>query len=277
GAGTILTSTGTAPQWSTALSGLTGLTLAAGAGRVLNIAQAAADMAGDGLSISAGAAGTSSGAAYNGGILKLSGGSPSGAGAPGYVQIDTPAAGAPDNAASFSPGSLYVEDMLEVDGWAMFDAKLDANGIFELGDNGETGAIDTTNWDIDTSGNATFASVNSGDIVMSGYLAMSKNPSAITAGTTQDQANATQLGSTVNVVSTVGTAGDGVKLPSVGGNAGMVVYVINNGAQSMKLYPFLGAEIDALGANAAKDVAAGAAQMCLADGSGSWECFVLAH
>ena len=56
----------------------------------------------------------------------------------------------------------------------------------------------------------------------------------ITAGATQTQAGATQLTAEISRVTTVATAGDGVKLPpSV---PGLTVYVINKGVNPMQVY-----------------------------------------
>ncbi|KKW09971.1 MAG: autotransporter-associated beta strand repeat protein, nonfunctional, partial [Parcubacteria group bacterium GW2011_GWB1_49_7] len=49
--------------------------------------------------------------------------------------------------------ALTADSTLTVTGTLTANGTLDANGAFTLGDNGDTGAIDTTTWDIDTSGN----------------------------------------------------------------------------------------------------------------------------
>lgn len=72
----------------------------------------------------------------------------------------------------------------------------------------------------------------------------------ITAGTTQTQAGATALTAAVNVVTVVGTDGDGVILPTRDG--GSVVFVQNADAgQDIKVYPPVGGAIDGGSANAA--------------------------
>lgn len=72
-------------------------------------------------------------------------------------------------AAGFTSGGddLYVEDMLGVDGSAYFDgavdmastltvaSTLDANGVVTLGDSGDTIALDSSDWDINTTGDMT--------------------------------------------------------------------------------------------------------------------------
>lgn len=64
----------------------------------------------------------------------------------------------------------------------------------------------------------------------------------ITAGTTQTQAGATALTSEFNNVTTVGTASDGVKLPTA--TKGLSISVKNAGTNVLKVYPFLGDFID---------------------------------
>ncbi len=80
---------------------------------------------------------------------------------------------------------------------------------------------------------------------------------SITAFATGGQANATQLGASVNRITVCATGGDSVKLPVSQGNVGITVMVINAGAQSLNVFPSTGDQIDGLGANAAKAVAAG--------------------
>ncbi len=69
-----------------------------------------------------------------------------------------------------SDDDLYVEDILEVDGTLVADGTLDANGVFTLGDSGDTGAIDTSSWDISSAGAASGFTgiVSSGTITFSG-------------------------------------------------------------------------------------------------------------
>jgi len=74
------------------------------------------------------------------------------------------------------------------------------------------------------------------------------------AGTTQ--ATATSLTSNVNVIGTA-AASSGVVLPA--SEAGDVIEVYNQGANSLSVYPLSGENINALSANAAFAVAAGKA------------------
>lgn len=90
----------------------------------------------------------------------------------------------------------------------------------------------------------------------------------ITAGTTQTQGGATALTGRVNVVSTVGTTDDGVKLPTA--VVGLRVLVLNAGANALKLYPATGAAINGLSANAAIVVPAGHGVEVVATSATAW-------
>lgn len=76
----------------------------------------------------------------------------------------------------------------------------------------------------------------------------------ITAGTTQTQAGATALTGRYNNVTTVGTAGDGVKLPTA--SAGLKVTVRNSGANTLKCYPATSDNLNALAVNLSVDIPA---------------------
>ena len=77
----------------------------------------------------------------------------------------------------------------------------------------------------------------------------------ITAGTTQTQAGATLLTGRYNNVTTVGTAGDGVRLPTAA--AGLSVTIRNSAASNtLKAYPFSGDSINALAVNLSVDIPA---------------------
>jgi hypothetical protein len=74
--------------------------------------------------------------------------------------------------------------------------------------------------------------LNGGTALPSGTVS-----NAITCSTTQTLAGALALTAAVNVISTVGTAGDAVKLaPAL--NVGQVQVVINNGASACSIFPF---------------------------------------
>jgi hypothetical protein len=98
--------------------------------------------------------------------------------------------------------------------------------------------------------------------------------SAITASATSDQAGATQLAAGINVVSTVGTAGDSVKLPAA--VAGTLVLVKNTSANSMDVFPATGDAINALSANAAYAVATVKAALFFCAAAGTWHTILTA-
>lgn len=85
-------------------------------------------------------------------------------------------------------------------------------------------------------------SIPAGSTITSALLAGIPSDSVtngITASTTQTLAGALALTKMVNVVSTVGTAGDAVKLPPVTLNTGFAqeCWVINNGASALSIFP----------------------------------------
>ena len=69
----------------------------------------------------------------------------------------------------------------------------------------------------------------------------------ITAGSTQTQAGGTALVTSVNVITTVTTSGDGVTLPN--GMIGDSVDILNLGANSCTVYPPVGGRINQLATN----------------------------
>lgn len=116
--------------------------------------------------------------------------------------------------------------------------------------------VNGTTLTLDASGNLTIpgaithaGSTNTGSIsavngTFSGYIARSA-AGAITAGTTQTQGGATAMTADINRISVCANANDGVKLPAA--VVGRIVDVINDGAQTLKVYP---AGSDDLGAGA---------------------------
>jgi len=105
-------------------------------------------------------------------------------------------------------------------------------------------------------------------VVRGGYFRMSTT-GAITAFAGGGQGSAVLLDSAYNVVTTVATGNDSVKLPAcniggpigalnLGNTDGMMVWVTNAAAaNSMNVFPQTGQSINALSANAAYAVAAG--------------------
>jgi hypothetical protein len=91
---------------------------------------------------------------------------------------------------------------------------------------------------------------------------------AVTAGTTQTQAGATQLAGSVSYVTT-GNASDGVRLPTDIA-VGDVIYVINSSGVALNVYPATGGKINNGTANAAKALAANLAGAYISLGGENW-------
>lgn len=103
---------------------------------------------------------------------------------------------------------------------------------------------------------------------------MGSAANGITARAGGGQANATALTKAINRVTTVGTAGDSVKLPAA--KAGASIAVINSTATSMNVFPQTGEDINDLGDNAAYAVAANKAVMFLCAVDGTWDTILTA-
>jgi hypothetical protein len=88
---------------------------------------------------------------------------------------------------------------------------------------------------------------------------------AVAAGTTQADALVITAGATE--FATV-AAGAGAKLPV--GDPGAPAWIFNGGANALLVYPFLGGQIDALGANAAFSVAAGKGLLLMPMSTTQW-------
>jgi hypothetical protein len=110
-----------------------------------------------------------------------------------------------------------------------------------------------SNYQIDEDGNRTYPVTTS-----------------ITAGSTQTQAGATALTNDINNVTTVGTTGDGVKLPSA--VAGRRISIHNNGANALQVWPNTGDTIDGGAANAvdSNSLAAGGHRVYEAISTTAW-------
>ena len=104
------------------------------------------------------------------------------------------------------------------------------------------------------------------DLTLTGMLYQSVE-TGITAGTTQTQAGATALTKMLNIVATVATANDGVKLMSA--EAGAQQKIVNRGANNLKIWPFLGDDLGA-GVNAAIVIPPGAKIMFDAEDVTTW-------
>ncbi|AMN83829.1 hypothetical protein D5b_00410 [Faustovirus] len=94
---------------------------------------------------------------------------------------------------------------------------------------------------------------------------------SITAFAGGGQESATQLANTVNVVTTVATAADSVKLPLAANWAGRVIVVKNTSANSMDLFPGTDDSINALLANAAYAVAATTTAILVPVSATNWQ------
>jgi hypothetical protein len=90
----------------------------------------------------------------------------------------------------------------------------------------------------------------------------------ITARAGGGQANATALTTAFNNVTTVGTAGDSVRLPTA--RAGATIIVTNATATSMNIFPATGGIINALSPNAQLACAAGVTIMFVCTLAGTW-------
>lgn len=117
--------------------------------------------------------------------------------------------------------------------------------------------------------------LTAGSIIMTAGYYRSSVANALTAHAGGGQASALQLAREVNRVTTVGSAGDSVKLPvSV---AGMQVVVINAAAaNAMDVFPSSGEQINALGADTALSVAANSTVLFVCAVAGQWNTIVTA-
>lgn len=101
------------------------------------------------------------------------------------------------------------------------------------------------------------------------YFPAGNATNAITASVSSDQAGAVQLDYRISRVTTVGTAGDSVKLPKA--LKGMSMTVINAAAaNSMDVFPASGEVINALSADAAIAIAANKAMNFTCAVNGTW-------
>jgi hypothetical protein len=91
---------------------------------------------------------------------------------------------------------------------------------------------------------------------------------SFTAGTTQTQAGATLLTGFINRVTT-GNANDGVRLPA-NFAVGDTVYIVNQSAASLNVYPSTGGAINGGSANAAKALAANMSGLYISLGGENW-------
>ncbi len=92
----------------------------------------------------------------------------------------------------------------------------------------------------------------------------------IVAGTPQTQAGATQLVGGINIVTTVSTANDGVKMPSAA--AGLIVIIVQTTSNALLLWPFSGDNLfsNAVDTSVAMPSTIGSMRMLLAIDDTSW-------
>ncbi len=96
----------------------------------------------------------------------------------------------------------------------------------------------------------------------------------ITAGTTQTQAGATELITSTNVITTVTTTGDGVRL--LNAMVGDSMFVLNLGANTAVVYPPVGSRINALTTNGGFNLATNTAVELVKFTSTRWMAFLSA-
>lgn len=109
--------------------------------------------------------------------------------------------------------------------------------------------------DINVGSTGNWAILTNLGLVQFGDLLLECFQTGITASTTQTQGQG-PLTKNINIVSTVANANDTVTLPSAA--AGLSVFIRNNGAQTLKIFPASGDNINGTGVNAAVTLAAGA-------------------
>jgi hypothetical protein len=93
----------------------------------------------------------------------------------------------------------------------------------------------------------------------------------ITAFAGGGQGSATQLTTVTNIVATVATIADSVKLPLAADWLGDIIIVKNTSANSLNLFPGTGDAINALGPNTAFAVGAGVSAQLVAVGATTWQ------
>lgn len=97
------------------------------------------------------------------------------------------------------------------------------------------------------------------------------NSNGLTAKAGGGQTSATALVPGVNRITTAASAGDSVKLPAA--KAGLEVFVANNGASAIDVFPATGEQLNALGANTAYRLGVNTTVWftCVVDGTWSFQ------
>jgi hypothetical protein len=117
-------------------------------------------------------------------------------------------------------------------------------------------------------GNVAASGNLSGTDVTSGGNIYASVAAAVTASTTQTQVGGTALTKDINNISVVANANDTVTLPSA--SAGRRCAIINNGAQTLKIYPASGDNLGA-GVDTSTTLASGSNRNYVAYDSTNWE------
>lgn len=129
-----------------------------------------------------------------------------------------------------------------------------------------------TSIDVGAGAITTTGTVSADVVSVTGYVLKSLT-GTITAGSTQTMAGATALITDINIVTVVGTTGDGVALPAA--QAGMEIFIANeDSAEALQVWPSDGASdnIDGGGVDAvdASSLAAGAVRRYVAIDGTNW-------
>jgi hypothetical protein len=126
------------------------------------------------------------------------------------------------------------------------------------------GTVDGTSIGSSSPSSGAFTTVS-----MTGLLTIS-TAGSITASTTQTQGQQA-LTATMNNVSTVANNNDVVTLPAAA--AGVVVFIANNGANTLQVFPASGDNIDGAGVNTSRTLASGTNMQYIAHDATNWNSF----
>ena len=163
--------------------------------------------------------------------------------------------------------SLWVDD-----GISRFDGTLNATGGGALtgtwSDLGSVTTVDVNGGSVDgaTVGAASASTGKFTTLEATGLLTLSTT-AAITASTTQTQGQGA-LTTTINNVSVCVNANDTVTLPAAA--AGVIVYIFNNGAETLQVFPASGDAIDGAAANTAVTMTATSNHTFIAHDTTNW-------
>lgn len=127
-------------------------------------------------------------------------------------------------------------------------------------------------WEVQSDGDFANDGTNGGNIVFSktGTTVADEVATSLTAAGTV-QGDALGLTHVVNDVTTT-ASGTGVRFTDASNWIGKTVWVVNYGANTLKLYPATGDEINQRGTNGATTIAAGLSNVCVALTTERWSC-----